>query len=314
MAMVASRVTFAGAQPSLFEGFAARKTAVAAAARLPPLVTDLDLAADNLPAVGNAWTRRHFDGGFYLSPSPEAARPACSLVFVQSLDGNTGASNPATLGGGATDKHLIYEGLSQVAADAVLAGADTVRGGDIVFAVWHPELVRLRAALGKPRYPTQIVATRHGLDLDALLLFNVPTIPVVVITSARGEYRMRDGLAARPWVVPLVLTRARDLPLAFETLRASGIARISAVGGRHLATQLIDAGLVQDLYLTTSPRAGGERGTPLYAGDLSSTVLVRKHGTGPEAGVVFEHHALRGPAVTDVADDAADRLDVTALS
>jgi hypothetical protein len=39
----------------------------------------------------------------------------------------------------ATDKHLIYEGLSRAAADAVLAGAATVRAGDIVFSVWHPE-------------------------------------------------------------------------------------------------------------------------------------------------------------------------------
>jgi len=52
----------------------------------------------------------------------------CSLVFVQAADGNTVASDPALLGGGQTDKHIVYEGLSRVAADAVLAGARTVRG------------------------------------------------------------------------------------------------------------------------------------------------------------------------------------------
>ena len=46
-------------------------------------------------------------------------------VFVQSADGNTGARNPADLGGGETDKHLIYEGLSRVDVDGVLAGAAT---------------------------------------------------------------------------------------------------------------------------------------------------------------------------------------------
>ena len=70
-------------------------------------------------------------------------------MFVQSLDGNTVADDPSDLGGGDTDKHLIYEGLSRVAADAVMAGAATVAGGKIVFSVWHPELVRLRSALGK---------------------------------------------------------------------------------------------------------------------------------------------------------------------
>jgi len=52
-------------------------------------------------------------------------------VFVQSRDGNTGARDPSSLGGGDTDKHLIYEGLSRVASDAVVAGAETIRGGNI---------------------------------------------------------------------------------------------------------------------------------------------------------------------------------------
>jgi hypothetical protein len=68
----------------------------------------------------------------------------------------------------------IYEGLSRAAADGVLSGAATIRGADIVFSVWHPELVALRASLGLPRHPMQIVATLHGIDLEHDLMFNVP--------------------------------------------------------------------------------------------------------------------------------------------
>ena len=278
-----------------FEIFKARKTAEASGACLQPFVTDLDCAAGTLEAIGNDWSRRVFGGAFYATPSPDSRRPACSLVFVESLDGNTGAHNPFTLGGGETDKHVIYEGLSQVSADAVLAGADTIRGGDVVFSVWHPELVRLRAALGKPRYPIQIVATVRGVDMDQALLFNVPDIQVLVLTLAAGASRMREGLAARPWVRPLVMGRREDLPAAFETLRTCGIERISSVGGRHLATQLIDAGLIQDLYLTTSARTGGEPGTPMYPRPLKGRTLVRAHGTGVDAGVIFEHRQLENP-------------------
>ena len=199
----------------------------------------------------------------------------------------------AGLGGGEVDKHVIYEGLSQVGADAVLSGAETIRGDDIVFAVWHPELVRLRAALGKPRYPIQIIATLSGLDFDEHLLLNVPDIRVVVLTDASGAHAMRAGFALRPWVRPLVMSKPhQDLPAAFATLRTMGIERVSAVGGRHFATQLIDAGLVQDLYLTTSPKTGGEPGTPFYPRPLPSRPLVRKHGTGPDVGVIFEHLQL----------------------
>jgi riboflavin biosynthesis pyrimidine reductase len=276
-----------------FDTFVQRKTAQAVHASLHALVTEFDHAAGRLPAVGNEWSRHLFGGGFYASPSPDPARPSCGLVFVQSLDGNTGADDPFTLGGGTIDKHVIYEGLSQVGADAVLCGADTMRGADIVFGVWHPQLVRLREALGKPRYPVQIVATLRGLDLDTSLLFNVPEVQVLVLTVPHGADAMREGLARRPWVRPLVMQHPGDLPAAFVALRAQGIERVSAVGGRHLAAQLIDAGLVQDVYLTTSARPGGEPDTPMYPGPLDAQPLVQKHGTGPDAGVRFEHLQLR---------------------
>jgi len=288
-----------------FQEFAARKTAQASSACLQTFVTDFDAAARTLEPIGNEWSRHFFGGNFYASPSPDATRPACSLVFVQSRDGNTGASNPFTLGGGETDKHVIYEGLSQVTADAVVSGAETIRGGDILFGVWHPEMVRLRAELGKPRYPIQIVATLRGVDFDEGLLFNIPDIPVWVLTVAQGARQMREGFAARPWVRPLVMERPEELPAAFAALRTSGIGRILAVGGRHLATQLIDAGLVQDVYLTTSPRLGGEQGTPIYPRPLKARTLVRKHGTDLDAGVIFEHLQLlphRVPVVHTVGD------------
>src|SRR5262249_35728504 len=198
-----------------------------------------------------------FDGDFYMSPSHGGRLPACNLVFVQSKDGNTAIRNPAALGGGETDKHLIYEGLSRVAADGVLAGAETVRGGAMIFSVWHPELVRLRESLGKMRHPAQIVATLQGLELGRGILFNVPEIRVVVLTVGPAAVLMQAAAAERPWITLLAMERPSDLPEAFERLRSTGIERISSIGGRKIAAQLIDSGLVQDLYLTTAPRPGG---------------------------------------------------------
>ena len=86
----------------------------------------------------------------------------------------------AQFGAGATDKHLIYEGLSRVAADAVLVGARTVHP-EAFFSVWHPELIALRESLGFPRHPAQVVVSKRGhVDL-ASLLFNVPDVPVFLI-------------------------------------------------------------------------------------------------------------------------------------
>lgn len=272
----------------LFEAFVARKEAEAGRAVLSPLVTDVDGHPADAIALGNAWSRRMFDGLFYVSPAPSPDLPSTNLVFVQSRDGNTGAGDPASLGGGEADKHLIYEGLSRVAADAVLAGAETVRNGNIVLSVWHPELVALRASLRLPRHPVQIVATLRGLGLDGLL-FNVPALPVVLLTVGACSDLMLTQLADRPWVTVVPMPTADDLAFAFRRLRDMGIGCISCIGGRTLARQLIDARLIQDLYLTKSPKAGGEPGTPLYPGALEGELIVRKRGTGPDEGVVFEH-------------------------
>ena len=275
-----------------FETFAARKTAAATAATLPPYATEREAPRDGMLAIGNDWTRERFGGSFYLSP-PRGGGPSCSLVFVQSADGNTGAARPSDLGGGLTDEILIYEGLSRVAADAVLSGAETVRGGGTVFSVWHPELVRLRASLGLPRHPVQMVATLQGLDMDRMLLFNVPELRAILVTVPDTAARLRDALQRRPWVTPVVMDGRSDLPGAFAQLAALGIERVSCIGGRRLAAKLVEAGLVDDLYLTTSPRRGGEPGTALPPAVRAGDVIVRKRGTGEETGVVFEQLSRR---------------------
>jgi riboflavin biosynthesis pyrimidine reductase len=164
-----------------------------------------------MPAIGSPWTERLFDGPFYLSPLPQRL-PACHLVFVQSLDGNTGARNPQTLGGGETDKHVIYEGLTRVSADAVLVGSSTVRGGSVVFSVWHPELVRLRRALGQPRHPVQIVATRRGVPIDRELLYNISELRLILLTT-------RDG--SPPCVTPSLSAPGSRPSSSTPTIRSS---------------------------------------------------------------------------------------------
>jgi riboflavin biosynthesis pyrimidine reductase len=111
---------------------------------------------------------------------------------------------------------------------------------------------------------------------------------VILLTPAAGAERMRAALAERPWVETCVLKSSDDLAGGFACLRAGGIDRLSCVGGRTLALQLLDRGLVQDLYLTTGTSRGGSPDTPIAHPSIS-TVVVRKRGTGAEEGVIFEH-------------------------
>jgi 5-amino-6-(5-phosphoribosylamino)uracil reductase len=249
-------------------------------------------AAFPVTPIGDKWSRRLFDGPFYVFDAPPD-RPAISLVFIQSRDGNTGASNPSELGGGATDKVLIYEGLSRVAADAVLAGASSV-GHNVFFTVTHPELVALRQELGLPRHPTQMVLSNEGnLDLSARLFSN-PEVKVLLLAGAACERAIAPRLRDRPWITLIPI--GESLPRAFEIVRRDhGIGRISAVGGRVTATSLVDAGLVQDIYLTTSGIDAGESDTPWYVGKraLRLETIVRKREVTVTSPLLFEHLAIR---------------------
>ena len=281
-----------------FAAFAADKARDAAAAHITRLKTlDDRAAAFGCRQIGNSWTHAHYDGLFLL---PEHARdelPCVSLCFVQSREGNTGADDPSVLGGGPTDKHLIYEGLSRVAADGVMAGAATAEGEKTFFSVWHPEIVALREALRLPRHPAQIVLTGRGcVDLEHTLLFSVPDVPVYIIATPRACERLESAVS-RHSSVELVPMTADDLRTPLTYLRRKrGISRISCIGGRSTATALLDSGVVQDLCLTTTERSAGEAGTPFYTGAKKPLLdlMVRKRADDLDYPIVVEHFSVTG--------------------
>ena len=273
-----------------FQRFVAAKTQEATNTDIERLSTTFDGREDaGLQGIGNAWTRFHYGSEFGLVRA-NRRRTAVSLVFVQTKDGNTGGPNPSAFGGGATDQHLIYEGLSRVAADAVLAGAGSVHR-NAFFSVWHPELIALRASLGLRRHPAQIVISRRcNVDVGALL-FTVPDVPVFLIAGDECIARHEAALRARPWI-RLIRMNGDNLRPAVERLGdEEGILRVSAIGGRFTATQLVDSGLIQDIYLTTTSLEGGDPGTPWYCGTTppQPRVVTSKQWDENGARVLFEH-------------------------
>jgi 5-amino-6-(5-phosphoribosylamino)uracil reductase len=266
----------------------------ATAAVLPPYRTvAIDVQLGDFRAIGNEWSRALFDGDFYRTSRKEDI-PLTNLVFVESLDGNTGADDPSTLGGGDTDKHVIYEGLSRVDADAVLAGATTARGDELVFSVWHPEIVRLRQQLGRRRHPAQAVVCSHSAPrIETALMYQEPEIPVFLITTSDAAASLRLQVATRPWIEVIDAGQPLSMRAALRDLRRRGIETVSAIGGRTAARALLREGVVHDLYLTTAAKKGGEPNTPLLEGPNDAPAVVVKEGTGPERGVRFVHYALR---------------------
>ena len=278
-----------------FEAFALRKEREALAAVIPGYTTVDVAATDGLTACGNSWTENLFDGPFYRSVAPVGdGLPTVSLVFVESLDGDTVADDPSTLGGGQTDLHLIYEGLSRVDADAVMAGSITARGREMAFSVWHPELVALRRSRGKPRHPAQVIVTERGnLRFDDALIFLEPQLHIYVVAHSAAVPAVTARIGGRKWIEVIDAGEPMSMSHALRELRRRGIDVLSCVGGPRTATALIDEELVQDVYLTTSAQRGGKPGTPFYSGlALSHQRVLLKKGRGVEEGVTFAHLRL----------------------
>lgn len=278
----------------MFSNYAARRTRLAASAALDPLLTVVDRSAGRaLQPIDDAWASSIYDGPFLQSPPPASGLPAMNLVFVQSREGNTEADDPAAFGGGDIDKHFLYEGLTRIDADAVIAGATTVARGNLVFSVWHPELARLRAARGRARHPIQVILTASGdLPIETGLLFNAPELRVLILTHGRIVDALRPRVAGRPWIEIASSGPASDLVVHARALRERfRVERASAVGGRTAATALVDAGLIQEVYLTTGTASGGRPGTPFYMGKTPPRLELvhRKRGRGAASGVTFEH-------------------------
>ena len=133
--------------------------------------------------------------------------------------------------------------------------------------------------------------------MDSELMFNVPSVQVFVLTTNLGAEKLRPQINNRPWVKIINTGERSNLPRALKELYTEfKISRISVIGGRTLTTDLIDAGLVSDLYLTTSAISGGQKDTPFYVGskNVQKKLILRKIGKeGPEDGVIFEHFTIR---------------------
>jgi 5-amino-6-(5-phosphoribosylamino)uracil reductase len=284
-----------------FEAYARRREQEALAATLPPYETVVDRVRareasttldDEWTVIGNEWTEQLFDGPFYQSATAAAPDlPIVNLVFVQSREGNTIADNPQLLGGGHTDKHLIYEGLSRVHADAVLSGSITARSRSLVLSVWHPELVKLRLSLGKPRHPAQVIVTTAGdLPFDEGLMFQERELRSYLIAPSAAVSPLRVRAARVPWVEIIDAGEPLSLRRGLAQLAERGVGVVTAIGGRRTSQSLLEERTVADLYLTTSPIAAGQPQTPFYSGpELPLRLVVEKRGTGPEEGVRFEH-------------------------
>ncbi|CAN5176329.1 pyrimidine reductase family protein [soil metagenome] len=191
--------------------------------------------------------------------SPPAG-PWVRLNLVTSVSGSAaGSDGTSETLTSAADRRIL--GVIRELADVVLVGAQSVRAEGYV----------------RPKRAPLAVVTGSG-DLEGHRITGRDGPPIVVLCPPDAEARARASLPDAEIIT--VAGPRMSAPDILSALREHGFASVVCEGGPGLARQLVVAGVVDEVCLTTSPRLTGVT-LPLFGA-----------GAFPEVGVELAHLIL----------------------
>jgi len=178
-------------------------------------------------------------------------RPWVSGIMVSSLDGRATLEGTSRKLGGPQDLEMLR--ALRRRADALIVGPGTV------------------AAEGYGPLPCPAVLVSRSFELPwEAGLFAAPGQRVLVYSRAGGSV---PDVPADVELVP-----EDDLRAVLADLRTRGIERLLCEGGPTVNRALLDAGLLDELFLTFSPVVSGE-GPPIVADGPSAPLTLRSVAT-----------------------------------
>jgi riboflavin biosynthesis pyrimidine reductase len=217
--------------------------------------------------------------------------------FVATLDGIAAIppmprSNEFIAGDSDADRFLM--GLLRAYADAVLVGSGVLRASPR--STWRAQAIfppaagayaELRHALGMPPDPEVAVVTGSGAIDTGHPVFESRS---VVLTSESGAERLQGRLSETTSVVALGPSETIPSASIVGALRDRGHRRILCEAGPHTFGGLLEDGVVDELFLTSSPLLVGDGGpgsrfSLVEGADLTPAAMrarllsVRRHGS-----------------------------------
>jgi riboflavin biosynthesis pyrimidine reductase len=216
--------------------------------------------------------------------------------FVATVDGAVAIpslpkSNKLIAAGSSADRLLM--GLLRACADAILIGSGNLAASPR--GLWTTEQAypdaagaydELRRKLGLSAGPELVVLSASG-DLD-------PAHPAVaggalVLTTDAGAERLGDGVNTLSFGGGSEI----DPAAAVSVLRMRGHRRLLHEGGPHLLGSFLEAGAVDELFLTVSPLlVGGIRLTLVEGADLLPGLNAHLLGVRREGDHLFLRYGI----------------------
>ncbi len=194
-------------------------------------------------------------------PDPPTDRPFTTINMVMSADGRTVVAGTERGLGSPLDQRLMRE--LRVHFDVVMNGAATFRASGTSARLNDPKLERWRTERGMPPSPIAAVLTRSGDLPESRRFFTDDGFDALVYLSSAAPERVRRELESRGRPV-VVVPEGREAPAALDHMRRElGARRVLIEGGAVLNGDLVRQGLVNEFFLTLSPKiVGGDSAHP----------------------------------------------------
>ena len=172
-----------------------------------------------------------------------------ALNMIASVDGRIAVNGHSAALGGPADRALFH--ALRARADAVMAGAGTVRAERYGPIIRNPQSREWRVAHGLPEQPLAVIVSRRLELAPTLPLLADPDGHVVIITPLPGEIP--------PCAAKVDYARAATLRAGLAELRSRwGVRLLLCEGGPRLNASLAAESLIDELFLAISPLLVGD--------------------------------------------------------
>jgi riboflavin biosynthesis pyrimidine reductase len=228
--------------------------------------------------------------------------------FVTTLDGVVALGEGSKSGGAEISGYNKHDravmGLLRSVADAVVVGAGTLRS--VPDHLWSAQYIypplsetysALRAKLGKPAQPLNVIVTERGDVQPDLRVFR-GEVPALVVTTPEGARKIREG--GMPEAVQVAEVDSSGPLSAAAVLNAVNRVRHPEVvlveGGPHLMGDFFAEKLLDELFLTLAPQVAGRDAHSERPGFVSGATFAPEHplwGTLQSARRAGSHLFLR---------------------
>jgi riboflavin-specific deaminase-like protein len=187
-------------------------------------------------------------------------RPYLAINMVATLDGRAAVNGSAVGIGSTADKHLMRELRAE--ADVVMHGAGTVRA-DPLSARVPPDLVEHRVRLGLSPQPVGAIVTRSG---------NLPPHHPYYESSTVIYVTSQNPVPVSFATVDIC--HVASVKAAVHDLARRNVRRILCEGGPTLNAALFEARLIDEVFLTISPKlVGGDNPLTIVKGPQFPTTI-----------------------------------------